>query len=64
VRPGIAGKTRLAVKARSELRLPALPLGLPVRAQLQIANGGCFESTFSTTGATANTAAVFKGRSD
>jgi uncharacterized delta-60 repeat protein len=62
VRPGIAGKTRLGVKARSELRLPALPLDLPVRVQLQIANGGCFEATFSTT--TANGPVVFKSRSD
>ena len=35
--------------AGSELRMPSLPLGLPVRVQVQSATGECWESELTTT---------------
>ena len=44
------------------LGLPSLPLPLPVRAQLQVANGLCWEATYSS--AKVNTAIRFRAISD
>jgi Tol biopolymer transport system component len=46
IKAGGAGKAQATIKGKgSRLVLPALPLGLPVRAQLQAANGECWEAT-------------------
>jgi hypothetical protein len=45
-----ASNARLVVKGRGEhAGLPSFPVGLPLRAQLQAANGECWEATYSTT---------------
>ena len=60
---GTAGKARLRLTAKGEdMKMPALPLGLPIRAQLQSANGECWEASFST--ATTNSNTQLKARSD
>ena len=47
LRPSVVPKTRLKVKGRGgALDLPAPPLGLPLRVQLQSRNGTCWESAF------------------
>ncbi len=49
VRPSIVPKSRVKVKGKgAALNLPAPPLALPLRVQLQSHNGVCWESTFST----------------
>jgi len=42
--------------------VPALPLGLPMRVQLQVQGGVCVESTFTT--AIGNDGGSFRARSD
>ena len=47
---GVAGKARISAKAKgAALDLPALPLALPARVQLQRQNGPCWEATYTTT---------------
>lgn len=61
----IAGKgnTRTAVSGKgASLALPALPLELPIRAQLQAPDGTCVEATFSTF--TRNKTTGFRAKSD
>jgi 6-phosphogluconolactonase (cycloisomerase 2 family) len=49
LRPGADGSAQITLSGRGEhLELPSLPLGLPVRAQLQASNGECWEATYST----------------
>jgi hypothetical protein len=59
-----AGKAKITVKGKGgNLRLPPLPLVLPVRAQiLRALTSSCWEATFSTS--KRNTAEVFTARSD
>jgi hypothetical protein len=53
------------VKAKGpHLALPAFPLALPLRVQLQSTNGGCWETTFSFPGTRVDDAARYIGRSD
>lgn len=64
-KPGEDGRAQLVVKGRGEhLTLPALPLGLPVRAQLQSITGQCWDALFGPTGANRNDATRFRGRAD
>jgi hypothetical protein len=61
--PGEAGRARLRITAKGEdLETPALPLGLPIRAQLQNASGECWEASFAT--AQTNSEDTLKARSD
>jgi hypothetical protein len=49
LKEGADGKARITLKASGDLvGLPSLPLGVPVRAQLQAANGECWETTHSS----------------
>jgi hypothetical protein len=52
------------VKAKGENLppLPVLPLTLPVRAQMQTANGACWEAEFLASGVMRNDALKFKGK--
>jgi hypothetical protein len=62
---GADGKSSAMLKAKGErLTLPALPLSLPTRVQLQASGGTCFDTTFSSAGASVNTTAKFVGKSD
>ena len=46
LKEGSDGKARITLKASGDLvGALALPLGVPVRAQLQAANGECWETT-------------------
>lgn len=42
--------------------LPALPLSLPQRVQLQAGSGQCWEATYSTAGQKKNTTTQFNGK--
>jgi len=68
LKPGIDGKAKLAVNGKGDrLLVPpaqAQPLSVPLRVQLQRRDGGCWESTFSTTGIKKNEIGLFKGISD
>src|SRR5262249_33671359 len=44
--------------------LPALPLPLPLRAQLQAENGMCWDGVYSSAGVSRNTSTVFDGKAD
>jgi outer membrane protein assembly factor BamB len=65
-----AGKVRLTFKGKGEhlsdrpLGLPSLPLALPVRLQLEVANGLCWQADFSSAGQSISTATTFRGKSD
>jgi uncharacterized delta-60 repeat protein len=64
-RIGDTGRARIIVKGRGEnLRLPALPLRLPVRVQLHAGDQACFEARFSADQFQGNVAGEFNGRSD
>jgi hypothetical protein len=65
LKAGTGGKSTAMLKAKgARLTLPALPLPLPTRVQLQANNGTCFDTTFSSAGAATNTADRFVGKSD
>jgi len=60
---GDPGKARFVVSGQGEhLTLPALPLDLPLRAQLQNSQGACWESTYSA--AIVNHAGAFRAAAD
>lgn len=62
---GATGKAAARIKAKgANLTPPALPLPLPVLVQLQVENGTCFETTFSTAGLIASDSESFRGRAD
>jgi hypothetical protein len=65
MKAGLQGKAKTRFKGKGD-NLPAfaLPLGLPVTAQLQAANGQCWEATFSAAGSKENDGTQFKGKSD
>jgi hypothetical protein len=51
LKAGLPGKASIAVKAsRKNVRLPTLPLALPLRVQLQASNGECWEATYTEAG--------------
>lgn len=62
---GKDGRAHLLVRGRGQhLTLPALPLGLPARAQLQSVTGQCWDAVFGPTGVNRNDATRFRGRAD
>jgi hypothetical protein len=65
VTAGVEGLAKAQVKGRGALLgLPALPLGLPVRVQLQAEGGICWEAAFDAGNALRNDATQFLGRGD
>jgi hypothetical protein len=44
------------------LGIPAPPLPLPLRVQLQASGGACFESTIGAAGTSRNADGTFKGK--
>jgi hypothetical protein len=58
---GGAGAARVLVSEVGSLN-PPLPLGLPVRAQLQNTLGECWEASFDARGVEADDATRFKAR--
>lgn len=63
LKAGADAKAQIAIAAKGiSLQLPLLPLALPLRIQLQAANGQCWEAAYST--ATKNTAKAFQAKSD
>jgi cysteine-rich repeat protein len=66
LKPGAAGKARLGVKAKggAALTLPALPPGLPLRAQLGGDSGACFEARYFAAGVSASDATMFRATSE
>jgi uncharacterized delta-60 repeat protein len=65
LKTGDAGKAHALVRGKGvDLNLPALPLPLPVRAQLRASNGMCWEADFSSAGVKANDTTQFNGKSD
>jgi hypothetical protein len=66
-RVGARSGDRSTVKVQgrgANLQMPALPLTLPVRVQLQTETGACWEAVFSAAGARKNLSSEFAGRSD
>jgi hypothetical protein len=62
---GPEGKGRVALKGKSTMvGAPELPLPLPLRVQLQSANGTCWEATYATTDVQQNGPTSFKASSD
>ena len=60
---GTAGKASIGVKAKgTSLAPPAPPLGLPLRVQLQVEDGACFETQHDAASTTRNVAGSFKAR--
>jgi hypothetical protein len=65
VRAGRDGQARVTVRATgARLDVPAPPMELPLRFQLQASTGVCWESVFSQSGARQNAAGFYRGRSD
>ena len=60
---GAAAKAKIVVKAKGgAVTLPALPVSLPLRVQLQGTNGQCWGATYEAAGQLENSAAQFKGK--
>jgi hypothetical protein len=66
LKAGAAGKARVGVVAKQANLppLPALPLALPVRVQLQSQSGVCWEAVFAAAGVQKNDGTTFRGRGD
>ncbi|MHC4416919.1 MAG: hypothetical protein ACYS0G_16755, partial [Planctomycetota bacterium] len=65
LQPGEHGKAKILVAARGvNLALPALPLQLPLRVQLQAATGQCWEATYSEAGTKQNDERRFRAKAD
>jgi hypothetical protein len=65
LKAGLQGKAKMQFKAKgADIPAFALPLGLPVTAQLQAENGQCWEGSFSAAGLSKNDSTQFKGKSD
>ena len=63
--PGRSGRASIVLQGRGPLLdLPALPLPLPLRAQLQSATGQCWETTFRPSGVVKNTTERFLGKAN
>ena len=62
---GTGGKSSLAVKAGGgNLRLPTLPLGTPLRVQLQVAGGGCWQAAYTPASVQTNKPGSFTAYGD
>ena len=67
LRPGAAGDSKVDIKGDGiglsgrPFGLPAPPLALPLRMQVQVDGGACFETTHGAAGAVKNEAGSFKG---
>ena len=60
IEPGSDGKAEIVLRGKGpDLPLPALPLAVPLRIQMQSENGDCFESYFDADGVRANDARRF-----
>ena len=65
LKTGRDGRAKIVVAGGGKyLDLPALPVALPLRAQLQSATGQCWESSFAPAGVRENTATRFRARSE
>jgi len=66
VKAGAAGHAKVTLKGKGTLLppLPTLPLGLPMRVQLQADGVACFEALFGSGGTVRNDAATFIGHDD
>jgi hypothetical protein len=65
LKSGAEGKAKMSVRGKgARLTLPALPLTLPVRVQLQASNGECWDAVYSSAGLIATSDTVFKGKGD
>jgi cysteine-rich repeat protein len=62
LKPGDAGRAKLAMVAKGHLDLAPLPLTLPVSVQLRAKDGACFQATFDA--AKRNDALRFQATSD
>jgi hypothetical protein len=63
--PGIAGKAKVTVRGKgAALDLPPLPAPVPLRVQLEAANGACFDAAYAAAGVRKNDAARFKAKAD
>jgi hypothetical protein len=64
VKPGEQGKAKAVVKAKGDgLDMPALPLALPVTAQLVASTGTCWSAAFEADGVLKNATGVFAAKS-
>lgn len=66
LKAGDTGRPKATVKGKGDLLppLPALPLALPARVQLQADGAGCFEARFEAPGVVRNDGESFVGRGD
>jgi len=66
LKAGSTGQAKATVKGKGALlpRLPALPLALPLRVQLQAEDATCFEAVFGAAGVVRNDGGGFVGRGD
>ncbi|MCW5890059.1 MAG: hypothetical protein KIT14_05850 [bacterium] len=68
LKSGNAGKAKMLLKGKGgalsnrPFGIPAPPMALPLRTQLQIESGVCFEAIFETGGVIKNEPGFFKGR--
>lgn len=68
MKSGGAGKAKMLLKGKGgalsnrPFGIPAPPMPLPLRTQLQVEGGACFEATFDTGGVIKNEPGFFKGR--
>lgn len=63
LKSGADGKAKVRVTAKADdLAIPALPIALPIRAQVQAENGQCWESAFFPLGVKKNDAKLFRGK--
>lgn len=67
---GSVGKSKLIVRAAGanlsarSFAIPTPPLATPLRVQLHVEGGACFEATYSASGVLVNQPGRFKGRGD
>jgi hypothetical protein len=65
LKAGLAGKAKVQVKGKGPLLgLPALPLAVPLRVQLQRRGGECWEAVYSSVGLVRSDSTQFKGKAD
>ena len=65
LKAGLQGKAKTQFKGKGDnLQSLNLPYSLPLKVQLQGANGGCWGATFSSANLTTNTSVQFKGKGD
>jgi hypothetical protein len=63
LKPGEQGKAKAIAKAKGDdLDMPALPLALPVTAQLVATTGTCWSASFAPAGVLKNTTTVFAAK--